>query len=76
MNLETCYRAGIVQLGPGVGCSKRCRLSGSWPIGGEPWPYRSLSYLWGRENTPLKVKPPFVEFSLGQQAARQVPLQQ
>lgn len=30
----------------------------------------------GRENTSLEFKLPFVEFSLGLQAARQIPLQQ
>lgn len=41
-----------------------------------PGPGKELSYLWGRENTSLEFKLPFVEFSLGQQAARQIPLQQ
>lgn len=41
-----------------------------------PCPRRVLSYLQDRKNTSLKFKLPFVEFSLGQQAARQIPLQQ
>ena len=59
---------GLCRLGVGAGSGIKAVSSVA------PGPWRALSYLGGRKNTSLEFKLPFVEFSLGQQAARQIPL--